>query len=93
MSGYVRGEIERYAQSDRPRSERAACYKALFRFVRILDNYAPETCLKCGTSHTLRNCPWCGHLRAEIIVQEAIYPKKRSRRGVVQSPDKQAEER
>jgi rubrerythrin len=35
------------------------------KMAKLSDGYAPRSCVKCGTSHKLKVCPWCGHKRGK----------------------------
>jgi len=54
-------------QQDSPAKRRNADkWKAIngaCKMSRLSDGYEPRSCVKCGTSHKLKICPWCGQKR------------------------------
>lgn len=35
------------------------------KLAKLSEGYQPRTCPRCGTSHKLKKCPWCGYIQGK----------------------------
>jgi hypothetical protein len=58
-------EKETAAPAKRRKSKDFAAINGACKMARLSDGREPRSCPKCGTSHKLKTCPWCGYKRGK----------------------------